>query len=110
MSIPAGLVTLRFCLSAYPLSSNARLAFAGGDGLPSGFGVKPASAAVWCKPPGEATKSTTAHEDAAGLYHAEVSATAEGEWQWEGQGLDSEGTLIGSTGLLTFTVGPALKA
>ena len=106
---PVGLVTLRFCFSAYQLSGNAQTTFAGDRGLPSGYGVKPASAKVWYKPPGEAAKEAAGVEDSPGVYHAEVSALTAGEWQWEGQALNGEGVVTASTGVLTFEIGTALK-
>lgn len=106
---PAGLVALRFCFSAFQLSSSAQLTFAGDRGLPSGYAVKPASARAVITPAGEATKELAATEVSPGVYEVEVSALNAGEWKWEGQALNGEGVVTASTGVLTFTIGTLLR-
>lgn len=108
---PPGIYVLRFCTVNAPLSSVALLDFAAGRRLPSGFGVEVEEAIAQVHSPSGVTteyKGESVTTDAPGLYHAEVTMLAEGAWQWEGQGW-AGATLVTSTGIIPWQIGPAIK-
>jgi hypothetical protein len=68
-------------------------------------GYKPATVRfIERAPDGEAIVNPDLEEEAVGVYEIEIEAVEPGVWRWEGQGLNTEGEIVASTGPQHFFI------
>jgi hypothetical protein len=89
------------------LTATETSTFLAGGGLPAGVGVDPASVLFHYKINGALPALTaTTTKDATGLYHAVITPTEAGDYEWQGYGQDGGGNAVAAMSPRHFLVLP----
>lgn len=106
IAFPVGAIAqCPFYFASRQLTAQEYATFIAGGGLPAGVGIDPTTVLFHYKLNGVVT-SVTPTRDAAGLYHANITVAAPGDYEWQGYGEDGGGNPFAAMSPRHFTGEP----
>ena len=92
---PVGqVVKCPFYFASRELTNTEYATFVAGGGLPTGVGIDPVSVLFRYKLDNGPPTSTTPTKDAVGLYHATITVSAPGDYEWQGYAQDGSANAV----------------